>query len=93
MDDLKTRKNYATSAAKASIPRGYRKEYIPISDQLYKQFLESGDTEIGDKLLHSLDAARQAKWMETVEQLDSARSCRKKHGLCCESWVVEVKLA
>ena len=94
------RKNYeifigaAISAAKASIPIGFRKEYITcwneVTDQLYKQFLESGDTEIGDKLLHSLDAARQAKWMKPLNSWTS-QDRAEKQGLCCEGWTVKVK--
>ncbi|KAG5897366.1 hypothetical protein JTB14_022074, partial [Gonioctena quinquepunctata] len=48
-------------SAKKSIPRGYREEYIPgwneQREELYNQFLESGDQEIADELLHTLDAA------------------------------------
>lgn len=73
------------NAAKKSIPRGYRKEYIPgwneRSEELYREFLESGDREIANELLHSLDAARQQKWSETVENLDFTKSSRKAWAL------------
>lgn len=62
-----------TSETKASISRRCRKEYIPgwseHSEQLYKQFLENDDKEIGDELLHSLDAVKRAKWMRTLVQM------------------------
>ncbi|KAG5885687.1 hypothetical protein JTB14_001968 [Gonioctena quinquepunctata] len=41
------------------------------------QFLESGDQQIADELLHTLDAARRENWMRTVENLDFKRSSRK----------------
>ncbi|XP_072384497.1 uncharacterized protein [Diabrotica undecimpunctata] len=69
------------STAKNHIPRGYRKEYIPgwshNSEELYQNFLESGDQELADELLHSLDAARQQKWTETVESLNFQTSSRQ----------------
>lgn len=47
------------SSAKVAIPRGYRKEYIPgwneTCDDLYAEFLESGDREIADDLLHNIN--------------------------------------
>lgn len=74
-----------TSTAKKCIPRGYRKEYIPgwsqNSEELYQIFLESGDQEIADELLHSLDAARQQKWSETVESMNFQTSSRQAWSL------------
>ncbi|XP_060524498.1 uncharacterized protein LOC132700921 [Cylas formicarius] len=82
-----THKNYdrfigaVISSAKKHVPRGYRKEYVPgwneNSDRLYQQFLDSGDGEIADELLHSLDKARRDKWTSTVESLDFKKSSRK----------------
>lgn len=47
------------AVAKKQIPRGFRKEYIPgwteESQQLYDEFVESGDPEIADDMLSSLD--------------------------------------
>lgn len=52
-------------AAKNGISRGYRKEYMPgwneYSKQLYNEFFESGNWEVGDELLHSLDEERRPK--------------------------------
>nr|CAI5868414.1 unnamed protein product [Callosobruchus analis] len=68
-------------SAKEAIPRGYRKEYVPgwneHSEQLYNEFVESGDREVGDELLHSLDASRRSKWEDTVQHIDFTRSSRK----------------
>lgn len=73
------------SAAKAAIPRGYRKEYIPgwsdESEKLYERFCEDGKREIADELLHSIDAARREKWTETVENLDFQKSSRQAWSL------------
>lgn len=73
------------STAKKTIPRGYRKEYIPgwsdTSENLYQEFLESGNQEIADDLLHSLDAARRQKWIETVEALNFTQSSRQAWSL------------
>ncbi|XP_060534517.1 uncharacterized protein LOC132706936 [Cylas formicarius] len=86
-----THKNYdrfigaVISSAKKHVPRGYRKEYVPgwneNSDRLYQQFLDSGDGEIADELLHSLDKARRDKWTSTVESLDFKKSSRKAWSL------------
>nr|CAI5858165.1 unnamed protein product [Callosobruchus analis] len=73
------------SSAKEAIPRGYRKEYVPgwneHSEQLYNEFVESGDREVGDELLHSLDASRRSKWEDTVQHIDFTRSSRKAWSL------------
>ncbi|XP_072375796.1 uncharacterized protein, partial [Diabrotica undecimpunctata] len=86
-----TRENYmrfvgaVISTAKKTIPRGYRKEYVPgcneKCEKLYQEYNESQDREIVDELLHSLDAARRQKWMETVEKLDFSKSSRKAWSL------------
>lgn len=69
------------STAKKHIPRGYRKQYIPgwneESETLYNEFVQSGEQEIADELITSLDAARKQKWIETVESLDFKTSSRK----------------
>lgn len=47
---------------KKHIPKNFRKEYIPRwngeCQRLYDEFVDNGDAEIADKLLHSLDAAK-----------------------------------
>lgn len=59
---------------KKCLPRGYRKEYIlgwsATSESLYQEFLETGDQEVAEELLHSFDAARRKRCVETVESLD-----------------------
>ncbi|KAG5897199.1 hypothetical protein JTB14_022552 [Gonioctena quinquepunctata] len=73
------------TAAKAAIPRGYRKEFIlgwtEESEILYEEFCEDGRQEIADELLHSIDTARREKWTETVENLDLQKSSRQAWSL------------
>lgn len=73
------------SSAKKAIPRGYRKQYIPGWDEQcetqYQAFLASNDQEIASELLHSLDAARRGRWVETVQALDFKTSSRKAWSL------------
>lgn len=67
--------------AKKHIPRGYRKEYIPgwsvESTRLYQEFEDSGNTEIADELLKSLDENRKLKWENTLRGMDFTHSSRK----------------
>lgn len=71
--------------AKKHVPRGFRKEYVPCwgeeTDRLYREFKESGDQELADDLLKSLDNARRERWCETVETMTFARSSRKPWSL------------
>lgn len=73
------------AVGKRHIPRCFRKEYIPgwteDSDRLYKEFTESGDTEIADELIESLNNGRLQKWRETVEEMDFIHSSRKAWSL------------
>lgn len=73
------------STAKKHIPRGHRKEYIPgwnrQSDQLYKEFLESGDNNIATELLNSLDISRAQKWKSATENLDFTHASTKAWNL------------
>lgn len=68
-------------AAKKSIPRGYRKRYIPCwtaeMEDLYKQFEEQDDDEISDHLLELLSAARKVKWEKLTQEMDFTHSSRK----------------
>src|SRR5207249_4053724 len=72
-------------AARSSIPRGFRPTYIPCMDSesaaLLKQFEESGDPEVADHLMDSLNAARRQRWEECTSELDFTRSSRKSWGL------------
>jgi len=58
-------------AARHSIPRGFRPTYTPCLDKecqdLLKQYEESGDPDIADHLIESLDAARRHRWEELIK--------------------------
>lgn len=73
--------NLIITTAKQTVPRGYRKEYIPCwnedSDRLYNEFLETESPETAKELLKSLDEARKKKWIHTIENIDMTRSSRK----------------
>ena len=70
------------SAAKASIPRGFRKAYIPTWDEectnLYNTYLEADDPEAqkeaASALLSHLDERRQERWMEAATDIDFTHS-------------------
>ena len=72
-------------AAHYSIPRGFRPTYIPClyaeCQALLKHYEESGDPDVADHLIESLDAARQLRWEESTSHLDSSRSSRKSWAL------------
>ena len=73
------------STAKACIPRGFRKEYIPGWSQecedLHEEFNNTGNSDVADRLLYSLNDARRKKWEKTVEHLNFTRSSRKAWSL------------
>ncbi|KAG5868874.1 hypothetical protein JTB14_014319 [Gonioctena quinquepunctata] len=73
------------ATAKAHIPRGYRKKYVPgwslDSESPYEEYLETKDPEIGEQLLHSIVASRRKKWAKTTESFDSKHSCRQAWSL------------
>lgn len=60
--------------AKMSIPRGYRKEYVPCwseeSDRLYEELKENEDSDTAKELLKFFNETRRAKWSHTMESLD-----------------------
>ena len=62
-------------AAHHSIPRGFRPTYTPCLDEecqdLLKQYEESGDPDIADHLIESLDAARQHRWEELTSKMNT----------------------
>jgi len=72
-------------AAHFSIPRGFRLRYIPCLNEEYQVLLdqheETGDTEVADYLIESLDAARCRRWEETTEQMNFTKSSRKSWSL------------
>nr|CAI5847833.1 unnamed protein product [Callosobruchus analis] len=77
--------NLVQAVARKHIPRGFRDEYIPgwtdESQHLYDEFEKSGDPEIADSLLRTLDTTRMNKWASTVEHLDFTHSSRKAWSL------------
>jgi hypothetical protein len=48
---------------------------------LLRQYEESGDPDIADHLIESLDAARKTRWEESTTKLDLRRSSRKSWAL------------
>jgi len=74
-----------SAAAHAAIPRGVRRLYIPCMDEetaaLLQQYEESGDPDIADHLIESLNATRRERWEEQTSQLNFNRSSRKSWAL------------
>lgn len=72
---------YILSSAKESIPRGFRKEYIPCwsndTENLKRAFEDTGDPQIAQQMINSLDSARTKRWRETSEGIDFIHSSRK----------------
>ena len=72
-------------AARHFILRGFCPTYTPCLDEecrdLQKQYEESGDPDIGDHLIESLDAARQHRWEELTSQMNFTHSSRKRWAL------------
>ena len=77
--------NTIKKAAKQTIPRGYRNNYIPCWDveceSLYKTFLQSpqgdGPSLAATALLAKLDRKRRDRWYEAVQSFDFSHSSRK----------------
>ena len=77
--------NTIKKAAKKTIPRGYRNNYIPCWDaeceSLYKTFLQSpqGDDSslAATAPLAKLDRKRRDRWFEAVQNIDFSHSSRK----------------
>jgi len=72
-------------AASHSIQRGFRPTYTPCLDEecqdLLKQYEESGDPDIADHLIESLDAARWHRWEELTSKMNFTHSSRKSWAL------------
>jgi len=68
-------------AAKKSIPRGYRPNYIPGWDkdceEFYREFLSSGDRNIGAKLIGKLNENRHQIWHKKTDSMDFVHCSRK----------------
>ena len=77
--------NTIKKAAKKTIPRGYRNNYIPCWDaeckSLYKTFLQSPQGNesslAATALLAKLDRKRRDRWSEAVRSIDFSHSSRK----------------
>lgn len=68
-------------AAKRTIPRGYRKKYIPTwshqCEELWKEYTRTGDVNIGTRILKTLNEERKERWKTLVEGMDFKHSSRK----------------
>ena len=81
--------NTIKKAAKKTIPRGYRNNYISCwdaeSESLYKTFLQSpqGDESslTATALLAKLDRKRRDRWSEAVRSIDFSHSSRKARSI------------
>jgi len=64
-------------AARHSIPRGFHPTYtlclVEECQDLMKQYEESGDPDIADHLIESLDTARRHRWEELMNLTHSSR--------------------
>ena len=77
--------NSVHKAAKSSIPRGYRKSYIPGWDDtcsnLYDLFNATGDSDAADSLIQRLNDNRTKIWKDKTASLDFTHSSRKAWNL------------
>ena len=68
-----------------SIPRGFCPTYTPCLDEecqdLLKQYEESGDPDIADHLIESLDTARRHRWEELTSKMNFTHSSWKSWAL------------
>jgi hypothetical protein len=76
--------NMLSSAAKSSIPRGRRSQYIPCWDadcesalNDYNVASEDVKAEKADALINTLGNKRRARWLETINSIDFTHSSRK----------------
>jgi len=74
-----------SKAAHSVIPWGVRAKYIPCLDEEAKALLEeyknSGDPDVADHLIESLDASRRARWEHLTSQINFTHSSRKSWAL------------
>ena len=60
--------------AKLSIPRGHRKRYILCwtkrSEELLREYEQTPDNKVADKLLASLQENSQKRWRGTMENMN-----------------------
>lgn len=73
--------NLGIAIARKHIPRGYRKNYIPgwslEYENLLTQYNETGDPEIADELLQTMDDARRYRWNRVVQEMHFTKTSRK----------------
>jgi len=74
--------------ARHSIPRGFCETYTPCLDaecqDSLKQYEESGDPDIADHLIESLDVARWHRWEKLTSKMNFTHSSRKSWALICQ---------
>jgi len=72
-------------AARRSIPRGFDPTYTPCLDEechdLLKQYEDSGDPDIDDHVIESLDVTRRHHWEELTSKMNFTYSSRKSWAL------------
>jgi len=77
-------------AARHSIPRGFHPTYTPCLDEEYqdllKQYEESGDPDIADHLIESLNVAHQHRWEELTLKMNFMHSRQKSWALDMPAW-------
>lgn len=73
------------SAAKKSIPRGFRKKYIPgwtaEMEDRFREYETGNDPEIAVELMEMRMAAKRMKWEDATRSMDFKRSSRKSWDL------------
>lgn len=73
--------NAVINAAKKSIPRGFRRIYIPgwndHCEELFNEYNETEDPTIANELINTLNDIRHKKWQNLTEGLDMTHSSRK----------------
>ncbi|KAL4100770.1 hypothetical protein QTP88_020801 [Uroleucon formosanum] len=73
------------NTAKKSIPRGYRKNYVPgwndECETLYSSFNRTGNYDYAKKTLEALNNQRRERWIQLVEKTDFKHSSHKTWSL------------
>lgn len=73
------------NTAKKSIPRGYRKNYVPgwndECETLYTSFKRTGNYDYAKKTLEALNNQRRERWIQLVEKTDFKHSSHKAWSL------------
>jgi len=76
-----------SKAAHSTVPRGVFTMHVPCMDEearaLLDEYKKSGDPDIADHLVKSLDTARCARWEESAPRMNFTHSSRKCWALLC----------